>query len=165
MDAKQSDPQQHMVWDQYVVAHPEHRDVKPVIEQFGDSAAMADELAALVLHGPKRATAGLVDDYVLDDEPLPLVGEHWVIIDGQGVQQVVVRTTEVRVGSLDSVDDSFAWDEGEGDRTRDSWLAEHRAFAKRRCATQGLEIPAGGVDAMDAVFQRFEKVWPAPDTD
>ena len=31
---------------------------------FGDSAEMADELGLLVLHGPKRATAGLVQEFV-----------------------------------------------------------------------------------------------------
>ena len=35
---------------------------------FGDSAEMADELGLLVLHGPKRATAGLVQAFVLDED-------------------------------------------------------------------------------------------------
>jgi len=38
---------------------------------FGDSPEMADELAHLVLDGPKRATAGLVLEFERDGEPLP----------------------------------------------------------------------------------------------
>jgi uncharacterized protein YhfF len=38
---------------------------------FSDSAEMADELGLLVLHGPKRATAELVQAFTTPDEPLP----------------------------------------------------------------------------------------------
>ena len=43
----------------------------PAVERFGDSAAMADELIALVLAGTKRATAALVKDFAAEGEPLP----------------------------------------------------------------------------------------------
>lgn len=42
---------------------------------FGDSAELADELGLLVLHGPKRATAELVQAFVAQDEPLPRAGD------------------------------------------------------------------------------------------
>jgi hypothetical protein len=38
---------------------------------FGDSAELADELGVLVLHGPKRATAELVQAFAAQGEPLP----------------------------------------------------------------------------------------------
>jgi hypothetical protein len=44
---------------------------------FGDSAELADELGLLVLHGPKRATAELVQAFVAQDEPLPRAGDRW----------------------------------------------------------------------------------------
>jgi hypothetical protein len=37
----------------------------------GDSAELAGELGLLVLHGPKRATAELVQAFAAQDEPLP----------------------------------------------------------------------------------------------
>lgn len=148
------------LWHEFLALHPDHRRECPPVEAFGDSPTMADGLLDLVIHGPKRATAGLVADYALDNEPLPRVGQHRVVTDGAGTESVVVRYLDVRVGRLDSVDEQFAWDEGEGDRTRDSWLADHRAFAGRRCAAQGIAIPAEGVDALDTVFQRFAVVWP-----
>jgi len=148
------------LWQAYVAAHPEHADETPPVEGFGDSPAMADRLLGWVLDGPKRATAGLVDDFAADNEPVPEVGSHWVVTDGAAIPRAVVRFTDVRIGRLDSVDDRFAWDEGEGDRTRDSWLADHRAFAQRRCVAQGIAIPPEGVDALETVFQRFSVVWP-----
>lgn len=148
------------LWRDYVAAHPEHAEETPLVEAFGDSPAMADELLGFVLNGPKRATAGFVDDYRIDNEPLPVVGRHWIVADGAGTPRAVLRYTDVRTGRLDSVDDRFAWDEGEGDRTRDSWLADHRAFGERRCAAQGITVASDGVDALEAVFQRFAIVWP-----
>jgi len=96
---------------------------------FGDSAELADELGLLVLHGPKRATAELVQAFVEQDEPLPRVGDRCLVLGGDGRPLAIVRTTDVRVGPLSSVDDRFAWDEGEGDRTRAWWLDAHTRFS------------------------------------
>jgi uncharacterized protein YhfF len=124
---------------------------------FGDSEALADELAELVASGPKRATAGLLADYEADGDPVPEPGAYSVVLDGRGQGVAVIRTTEVRVGPLSTVDEAFAWDEGEGDRTLASWLRDHTAFFTRRCVELGLEFS----DELTVVFVRFEKVWPA----
>jgi uncharacterized protein YhfF len=146
------------LWRDYVAAHPEHDGEQPPLEAFGDSMRLGDELLALVTDGPKRATAELVEQYEADGDPVPRPGDHWVVADGAGVPTVVLRTSEIRVGRLESVDDTFAWDEGEDDRTRDSWLREHRRYFRRSCERLGLD-PAR-VDELEVVFERFEVVWP-----
>jgi uncharacterized protein YhfF len=123
---------------------------------FGDSAELADELGLLVLHGPKRATAGLVQAFVAQDEPLPQVGDRCLVLGGDGRPLAIMRTTDVRVGPLWSVDDRFAWDEGEGDRTRAWWLDAHTRFFNRQCTAMGLTFS----DDIGVVFERFELVWP-----
>lgn len=123
---------------------------------FGDSAQMADELARLVLYGPKRATAGLLRQFEADGEPLPRVGDRCVVLGGDGRPLAVVCTTWVRVGPLSSVDDAFAWDEGEGDRTRSWWLQAHTRFFTRRCQRLGVDFR----EDIAVVFERFEVVWP-----
>jgi uncharacterized protein YhfF len=82
-----------------------------------------------------------------------------VVVDSAGRPRCIWRTTEVTVKPLAEVDDAFAWDEGEGDRTRASWLANHRAFFGRQAATQGFVV----TDAEPTVFERFRVVWPTPD--
>jgi uncharacterized protein YhfF len=131
------------------------------VVSFGDSAAMATELADLVVAGRKRATAGLLRDFRPDGEPLPVVGGYAVLIDGEGRPRAVWRTTQVRIGPLASVDQPFAWDEGEGERTRDWWLAAHRAYFERLARAQGLDMH----DEIETVFERFEVVWPSADDD
>ena len=123
---------------------------------FGDSAEMATELAELTAAGTKRATAGLVRQFGPEKEAPPVLGGHVVLVDGGGRPRAIWRTTEIRFGPLNSVDERFAWDEGEGDRTRDWWLSAHRRFFARRAAAQGFAMH----DEIETVFERFEVVWP-----
>ena len=145
------------MWRDYIASliEPPIED-EPVIEQFGDSAAMADELADLVVSGIKRASADLPAALADDGQPLPRIGGHWIVCDGSGAPRCVVRSFELRLGSLSSVDDAFAWDEGEGDRTRASWLAEHERFFRRIHLALGLTWS----DDCEVLFERFRVVWP-----
>jgi len=145
------------MWAEYVAEHPEYADdTPPPLERFGDSAQMADELLDTVLHGPKRATAGAVAEFRADEEPLPRIGGHWIVADAAGQACAVIRSLELRIGPLDSVDEAFAWDEGEGERTREWWLDAHRAYMRRAFAGRGLEYD----DRIEVVFERFAVVWP-----
>lgn len=127
-----------------------------IVVSFGDGEAMADELAALVTGGRKRATASLHRHYVDGDERLPQAGDCFVVTDGRGEPCCVCRTVEVRIGPLSSVDAAFAFDEGEGDRSLSYWLEAHRAFFGREAAAGGFTMD----DGLATVFERFEVVWP-----
>jgi uncharacterized protein YhfF len=148
-------PQVKAFWAAYKAAASIGHDRYDVVA-FGDSPAMADELGALVINGPKRATAGLARDCGPGKEAMPAVGEHVVVIDGSGTPLCIWRTTDVQVKPLIEVDDAFAWDEGEGDRTRDDWLRGHRAFFSRQAAREGFDFH----DRIETVFVRFTIVWP-----
>ncbi|WP_377645525.1 ASCH domain-containing protein [Oryzobacter terrae] len=145
------------MWADYLAAHPGlPPEDEPVVEAFGDGPALADELVGLVTHGPKRATAGLVAAYAHDGDPLGRVGSHWVACDGAGQPRAVLRTTELRVGPLSSVDERFAWDEGEDDRTLRSWRHHHDRFFRRECERIGIPFS----DDLEVCFERFRVVWP-----
>lgn len=132
------------------------------IGSFGDSPELIDALTALVLDGTKRATAGAVREYTAEGEDLPRVGDHWVVLDGSGRPACICRTEEARVGPLGSVDDPFAWDEGEGDRTRAAWLRDHLGYYQRVAADSGGDDE--GEDLL-VVFERFSVVWPPEHAD
>lgn len=111
--------------------------------------AMATELALLVRDGPKRATAGLMEE----GEPVPKDGDMSVILDGEGSPVCVIRTTEVAVRRFADVDEAFAWDEGEGDRTLAWWREAHKGFFERL----GYRMD----DDSLMVLERFEVLWPS----
>jgi uncharacterized protein YhfF len=123
---------------------------------FGDTATMADELLALVLSGGKRATASLLRDYAPGKEPLPRAGDFVVVVDGSGRPRCIWRTTEVVVKPLIDGDDAFAWDEGEGDRSRAWWLSAHQAYFSAQAQREDFAMS----DSIETVFERFTIVWP-----
>ena len=101
--------------------------------------------------GTKRATAGAVAEYEADGDPLPTPGDLWIATDGSMRPRALLETTEVRVGPLSSVDEQFAWDEGEGDRTRQWWLDAHARYFTRAFARLGQEFHPH----IAVVFERF----------
>lgn len=140
-----------------VVAQLRHRSGLPVVGAcaFGDSPQTRDELLGFVRAGTKRATVGSVAEIAAADWPEPAAGQYWGVLDGCGVAHYVMRTVQITRGRLSDVTPAFAWDEGEYDRTRESWLAGHR----REFRAQGVSDP----DDLEVLFERFEIVWPEPD--
>ena len=124
--------------------------------RMGRGPEMANALLQLILTGPKRATACLLRDVEAGGEMMAHVGSHVVVLDGSGRPQAIWRTKTVEVKPLNRIDDAFAWDEGEGDRTRDDWLAMHRGHFEQRSRAEGFSFD----DSMPAVFERFTLVWP-----
>jgi uncharacterized protein YhfF len=123
---------------------------------FGDTPALADELLALVLAGPKRATAALVLHFEHTGDPMPEPGIHAVVLNGRGLPGCIIMTTEVTVRPFDQVDARFAWDEGEDDRTLASWRGVHRSYFTRQCRGWGIVFD----ECLPVVLERFELVWP-----
>jgi uncharacterized protein YhfF len=111
---------------------------------------MATELGLLVRDGPKRGTASLRSWYG-EEEPMPQTGELSVILDGDGAPLCVIRVTSVEVRRFGDVDEAFAFEEGEGDRSLAYWRDAHlRFFADAgRPADEDTEV----------VLERFELLW------
>jgi len=146
------------MWQEYAAAHPQAVAASPeyTIEHFGDSQRLADDLLSLVLTGRKRATAELVADFIARGDEVPRIGSHWVACDGRGVPRIVIRSTELRLGSFACADAAFAADEGEDDLSLESWRREHRRYWTRVSIAQGRQWS----EEDEIVFERFTVVWP-----
>jgi uncharacterized protein YhfF/GNAT superfamily N-acetyltransferase len=123
---------------------------------FGDSPAMAHELVELVLHGPKRATAGSAWVNEKSPEAAPVPDGYSVVTELDGTPRAVIRTVWLDTRPLAEVDAQFAWDEGEGDRTLPDWMAGHTRWFKRECERLGRPFSP----ALPVVLERFELLYP-----
>jgi uncharacterized protein YhfF len=94
---------------------------------FGDSPELANQLVELVLAGAKRATCWAESQGLLSAE----VGKLMVALDGYGVPRAVLRTLELNKRRFDEVDEAFAFDEGEGDRSLRFWRDAHKRYFTR----------------------------------
>jgi uncharacterized protein YhfF/GNAT superfamily N-acetyltransferase len=123
---------------------------------FGDSPALAHELVELVLHGPKRATAGLAEFNEGRPDLQPVPGGYSVVTEHDGTPRAVIRTTTVERRPFRAVDAAFAWDEGEGDRTLADWRDGHRRYFARELAALGRDFDEG----LLVDLERFELLYP-----
>lgn len=123
---------------------------------FGDSPALAHELAELVLNGPKRATASSMWVNEMSPEAAPVPDGYSVVTEHDGRPRAVIRTISLDTRPLDEVDAQFAWDEGEGDRTLADWLDGHTRYYTRECARQGRIFSP----SMPVMLERFELLYP-----
>ena len=99
------------------------------------------QLVEAVLRGEKTATASLFDQYApLTDEPLPRIGDEFVLQGYDDEPLGVVKTTDVQVVRAGDVDLRFARDEGEGFETVSQWRAAHERFWADRTITDDTLI-------------------------
>jgi uncharacterized protein YhfF len=93
---------------------------------FGDSPALADELAALVLSGTKTTTCWAAVEG-LKTEP----GKLMVMVSGDGTPLAVIETLTLTQRRFHEVEADFAHDEGEGDLSLTYWRDAHRRYFTR----------------------------------
>ncbi len=123
---------------------------------YGHSRAVADELAALIRDGAKRAHATLERDFEAEGDDLPRPGEHIVVLDGRGIPQAIVRVRHVERRYFAEIDDEFAFECGEGDRTLAWWLVAYRQEFAERAEAQGFQVGEKAV----LILEYFDLVWP-----
>jgi uncharacterized protein YhfF len=123
---------------------------------FDDNEVDANALGALVLSGQKRATAGLLWTYERTGKPLPAIGALSVVTDWDGTPLCVIRSTHVEIVPFDSVGDSFAATEVEGDKTLRYWREAHWRYFARECQRIGREPNPH----MPVVCEQFKVVYP-----
>ena len=100
--------------------------------EFGTPGPSREKLVNLILHGQKRATAGLlIGDYEAEGEPIEHVGELLAIVNNDGKHVGTMKVTRVEVLRFADVPDEFALAEAEGDMNSADFRASHLAYWTR----------------------------------
>jgi uncharacterized protein YhfF len=153
-------PEQHQdVWLEFAATRPS--DPTPRFLEafhFDDNEPSANELAALVLAGKKRATAALLWSNEHDKKPNPRPGDLSIVTNFAGQAVCVIETTAVEALPFEEVGAEFAAIEGEGDGSLRYWRQAHEAFFGRECQRIGRTPHP----RMPVVCEQFEVVFVAP---
>jgi uncharacterized protein YhfF len=81
----------------------------------------ATSIATLVVAGTKTSTASLQWVYEADRKRPPMPGDLSIVLDGRDHPVCIIETTEVWIVPYEEmVDERFAYEGGEGDRTLES---------------------------------------------
>lgn len=118
-----------------------------------------DRLARLVMDGLKTATCSAHHSYEVEDEPIPVVGEYSIILNGNDEPVAIIQTTEVEIVPFNEVTEDFARAEGEGDLSYRYWWEVHQEFFKEEASELGYEYS----EDMDLVCERFSLIHVNPD--
>jgi uncharacterized protein YhfF len=122
---------------------------------FGDSQALAHELAELVLRGKKGATAAALWSFEAEGKRVPEPGDLSVVTDWSGEPLCVIETKSIDVMPFHEVTADFAATEGEGDGSLAFWRHAHAEYFTRECQRAGREFD----QRMLVVCERFEVVF------
>ena len=90
-------------WQEYV----DSLNTKPlepkVYASYAGARSITDELVSLYLAEKKYAGSGLVADYVSAGDPLPAVGDYWIVLDSHDQPRVLVKTARIAIAKYKEV--------------------------------------------------------------
>lgn len=125
---------------------------------FDDNEASANDLAALVMSGRKRATAALLWAHEHESKPVPKPGDLSIVTDYAGGPVCIIETRRVDIVPFQQVSAEFAATEGEGDASLEYWRRVHEDYFGRECKRIGRQFSA----RMPVVCERFEVAYREP---
>jgi len=99
--------------------------------EFGTPGESRARLVDFIVNGNKHATAGLLDDYAKESEPIEVVGECLAMLDNSDKHVATLRVTRVEVSRFINVPDEFALTEAEGDLNAADFRASHSDYWSR----------------------------------
>lgn len=148
-------------WNQFLRSLPpeaEHPAGYYEAFSFGMDADDTWEIDAPVLQGTKAATGALLWAFEADSKVPPRVGDFSIVLDGDRVPLCIIQMTQVCVLPFDEVDEEFAYDDGDRDRTLASWREIYWNYILSECAPIGREP----LPKTPLVCERFKVVYREP---
>ncbi len=98
----------------------------------------ANLCAQLILHGEKRASCSMDYWYSHEGEKMPEVGHLQVVTGRQGNPVCIVEITSVSRCKYSDVPESFAEEEGEGDKSLAWWRKAHWNFFSKEDISKSM---------------------------
>ena len=95
-------PAERDYWLEYVAAS-EHRSAleDPFVNaSYAGNRDITDELLPLYLSGKKSAGSSLVEDFVANGDPLPVVGNHWIYLNSRDEPKCILRTERIVINKF-----------------------------------------------------------------
>ncbi|MCP2329398.1 uncharacterized protein YhfF [Hamadaea flava] len=131
---------QSSFWQAYLeTLSPESRPADPFVEAaFAGPRESTDELLDLYLRGRKTAGSSIKEDFVTAGDPLPRVGNFWILLNSRDEPGCLLRTEKIAVHKFYDVPPEVAVAEGEGDLSLDYWRRVHQAIYEPHLAEWGL---------------------------
>jgi uncharacterized protein YhfF len=120
------------LWNEFIDKNPNNKfKDTPTSFYFCDNKKDANECAELVVNNIKKATATSLWWYEKNNEPLPQIGDQYVVTDWSGNAKAIIEVTKVVKTPYNQITSEFAKTEGEGDKSLSYWKKVHKAYYSR----------------------------------
>lgn len=96
--------------------------------EYATPGSLRERLSGLTLAGAKTTTFGLEVFEAIDDEPVPVPGQQWVMISTSGAELAVIEIVAHDRMRLADVTWELAEREGESFTSLQDWREQHEAF-------------------------------------
>lgn len=113
-----------------------------------------DELTTLVVTGRKTAFFSSYATFAIDQEPLPVSGELYIVVDRAGKPACVIELEAVNVLPLNEVTWEMASKEGE-DESLEAWREKETEYLEDEGAVLGFEFTPD----IKVVYQAFKVIY------
>ncbi|GAD89904.1 hypothetical protein VHA01S_029_00370 [Vibrio halioticoli NBRC 102217] len=144
-------------WNEYLNSLPESDVLTDYCVEANPAGNLeiTDALISLYLSGKKTAGSSLVEDFEITGDPLPKVGNYWIVLDGKNKPKLILKTVNVEIHKFKSVPEYVAIAEGEGDSSLEYWRKVHIEFFSPYLASWNIE----NIDESHIITEFFEVVW------
>lgn len=115
---------------------------------------VGDELVSLIVSGKKTAFFTSYATYAIDQEPLPVSGELYLVLDRANNPQGVIELESVNIIPFNEVTWEMAKLEGE-DENLEAWREKQTEYLEDQAAITGFQFTPD----LKLVYQRFNLVY------
>ena len=150
-------PIEHTFWQAYLESLPQKSlPLNPFVEASpAGNINTTDGLIDLYLAGKKSAGSSLVEDFEVEGDPLPKVGNYWIVLNSQNKPMLILKTIKVEIHLFNDVPEYIAKAEGEGDCSLEYWRKVHIEFFSPYLTSWHLKR----IDDAHVVTEFLEIVW------
>lgn len=142
-------------WYKFLKDTGRSEDIKCAGDLFFEAKGfVGDELISLVLSGKKTAFFTSYPTFEIDQEPLPVSGELYVVLDRAENPRCVIEIENVSILPYNEVTWGMAEKEGE-DENLEQWREKHREYLEDEGAILGFEFTPN----IKLVFQVFRVIY------
>lgn len=142
-------------WNKFLSAKGLDPDTKCAGDMFFEAKGfVSDELNALVISGQKTAFFSSYATFAIDQEPLPLSGELYIVVDRANTPLCVIELESVNIIPFNEVTWEMAKQEGE-DENLEAWHEKKQEALEDEGAVLGFDFTPD----IKVVFQTFKVVY------
>lgn len=141
-------------WNEYLETLPRARRPRRsfVGASFAGNRKCTDGLLRLYLDGKKTAGSSLVLDFISVGDPLPRVGNYWILLDSRCRPRCLLRTVRTEINIFKRIPKRIARAEGEGDLSVEFWKRVHRTVYSPFLKKWGIE----SLDDAEVITEHFK---------